>query len=130
MLPGENRLLEYYHEFSDKSVLLYDENDRSVHLYRGGTLTLVGTGLAFSANYHIYLPHFVVMDNGVNIESIITSNGRIVRFTGNTERLIYAGRDYLVVGDGAANEFVYIVKRDGSVTVLDWDDNATGIQSP
>jgi ABC-type oligopeptide transport system substrate-binding subunit len=32
--PGEN-LLDYYHEFSDKSVLLYDINDRSVHPTQG-----------------------------------------------------------------------------------------------
>jgi hypothetical protein len=29
MLPGDN-LLDYYHEFSNKSVLLYDVNDYSV----------------------------------------------------------------------------------------------------
>jgi len=110
--------------------LLYDESDRSVYLYRGGTLTLVGgTGLEFSANYHIYLPYFVVMDNGRNVERIITSNGSIVQFPDNAERLIYAGENYLVVGDGAANESVYIVRRDGIVRVLDWDDNAPGIQS-
>jgi hypothetical protein len=31
------------------------------------------------------------------------------------------------VGNGASNEFVYIIRSDGSVTVLDWDDATAGI---
>jgi hypothetical protein len=125
--PGDNRL-EYYHEFSNKSVLLYDEGDKSVYLYTGGTLNQVVGVQALSSKYHIFLPHFLVMDDGTstpNVNHIITSNGRVVQFPGNNERLVYAGKDYLVVGDGATNEYVYIIKKDGSVTVLDWDDNPT-----
>jgi hypothetical protein len=69
------------------------------------------------------------MDDGADVDYIITSNGRIVRtINTGTEHLVYAGRDYLVVGDGASNEFVYIIRSDGSVTILDWDDATAGIQ--
>lgn len=141
--PGENRL-DYYHEFSNKSVLLYDTDDKSVYLYTAGTLNPVTEGLsasggtttdititsflAFSSIYHIFLPNFVVMDNGGDVDYIITSNGKIVEFPGNAERLLYAGRDYLVVGDRDTNEYVYIIKKDGNVTILDWNDLAGGIQ--
>jgi hypothetical protein len=142
-LPGEN-LLDYYHEFSNKSVLLYDVNDDSVYLYTAGTLNpvttgvdvtgstitpiTITTGLAFDSDYHIFLPNFLVMDDGADVDYIITSNGKIVQTvdTGD-EHLLYAGRDYLVVGNGATNEHVYIIKKDGSVTVLDWDDGTTAI---
>jgi len=130
--PGDNSL-EYYHEFSNKSVLLYDEGDQSVYLYTGGTLNQVVGVRAFSSKYHIFLPHFLVMDDGTsttpNVNYIITSNGRVVSFSGNNERLVYAGKDYLVVGSGGSNENVYIIKKDGSVTVLDWND-ATSAEDP
>ncbi len=146
LLPGEN-VLDYYHEFSNRSVLLYDINDDSVHLYTGtlnpvttgvdvvyDTITpiTITSGLAFFSPYHIFLPNFVVMDDGTsggNVDYIITSNGRIVEMPGTTEHLLYAGRDYLVVGNGTAtSEHVYIVKRDGSVEILDWNDALAGIQ--
>jgi hypothetical protein len=141
-LPGEN-LLDYYHEFSNKSVLLYDVIDRSVYLYTAGTLNQVTegfdvssgiitpititTGLAFSSDYHIFLPYFLVMDYGADVDVIITPNGKIV-YTDYTyaEHIVYAGKDYLVVGDGDTDEYVYIITKDGSVTVLDWDDSASG----
>ena len=142
--PGENRL-DYYHEFSNRSVLLYDESDR-VYLYTAGTLNpvttgvdvagatitpiTITTGLAFSSLYNIFLPNFLVMDDGPDVDVIITQNGKIVT-TVNTgaEHLVYAGRDYLVVGNGGTpNEYVYIIKKDGSVTVLDWDDATNGNQ--
>ncbi|NAZ07066.1 MAG: hypothetical protein GU344_03800 [Thermocrinis sp.] len=143
-LPGEN-LLDYYHEFSNKSVLLYDVNDYSVYLYTAGTLNPVTTGVdvhddtidptpltssAFSSSYNIFLPNFLVMDDGADVDVIITSNGKIVTTldTGH-EHIVYAGRDYLVVGNGDTSEYVYIIKRDGSVTILDWDD-ATGGNQP
>lgn len=144
-LPGEN-FLDYYHEFSNKSVLLYDVIDDSVYLYTAGTLNPVTTGvdvfsgtitpititsgLAFYGDYHIFLPNFLVMDDGPDVDVIITSNGKIVYtyYTAN-EHLVYAGRDYLVVGDGdTPDEYVYIIKKDGSVTVLDWDDVTAGNQ--
>jgi len=129
-LPGENKL-EYYHEFSNKSVLLYDEGDKSIYLYTGGTLNQVVGVRALSSRYHIFLPHFLVMDDGIstpNVNHIITSNGRVVSFPGNNERLVYAGKDYLVVGSGDSNEYVYIIKKDGSVETLDWDDATAGNQ--
>jgi len=143
--PGENRL-DYYHEFSNKSVLLYDTDDKSVYLYTAGTLNQVITGvtvlgititpttfttLIFPNQSLIYLPNFLVMDSGStpNVDYIITPNGKIVGFLGNAEHLLYAGRDYLVVGNGATpNEHVYIIKKDGNVTILDWDDAINGIQ--
>jgi len=145
--PGDN-LLEYCHEFSDRSVVLCDIANRSVYLYTAGSLNQVITGvtvagstitpttfpsLTFFPNERlIYLPNFLVMDFGpdLDVDYIITPNGRIV-FTESTtdERLVYAGRDYLVVGDRAPDEFVYIIKKDGSVTVLDWDDTTAGIQA-
>ncbi len=151
LLPGENRL-EYCHEFSNKSVLLCEDPvpptpNRSIYLYTAGTLNQVTTGVTVSGSSitpttfpslnfsgtirFIYLPNFVVVNRGTspNVEYIITSNGRIVEMPGTTERLVYAGRDYLVVGNGAASEHVYIIKRDGSVTVLDWNDAASGIQA-
>jgi len=145
--PGDN-LLEYCHEFSDRSVVLCDIANRSVYLYTAGSLNQVITGvtvdgstitpttfpsLTFFPNERlIYLPNFLVMDFGPSpdVDYIITPNGRIV-FTESTtdERLVYAGKDYLVVGDDATDEFVYIIKKDGSVTVLDWDDTTAGIQA-
>jgi len=144
-LPGEN-LLDYYHEFSNKSVLLYDVNDYSAYLYTAGTLNPVTTGfdvygdtidpitkttwLAFYSFYNIFLPNFLVMDDGADVDVIITQNGKIVTTvdTGQ-EHLVYAGRDYLVVGNGdTPDEYVYIIKKDGSVTILDWDDATTGNQ--
>jgi len=144
--PGEN-LLEYCHEFSNRSVVLCDLANNSVYLYTAGTLSQVTTGvtvagstitpttftsLVFFPNERlIYLPNFLVMDFGtdLDVDYIITPNGRIV-FTESTtdERLVYAGIDYLVVGDRGTNEHVYIIKKDGSVTVLDWNDATTGIQ--
>jgi len=135
-LPGEN-LLDYYHEFSNRSVLLYDENDYSVYLYTGGTLNPVTTGFTVSGGtitpitmttsvantsvHNIFLPNFVVIHASSELR-IITSSGAIVRVFGSSARLVYAGRDYLVVRDGNTPEYVYIIKRDGSVTILDWDD--------
>ena len=143
--PGENRL-DYYHEFSNRSVLLYDVNDYSAYLYTAGTLNpvttgfdvaddtitpiTITTGLAFSSLYNIFLPNFLVMDDGADVDVIITQNGKIVT-TVNTgaEHLVYAGRDYLVVGNGGTpNEYVYIIKKDGSVTILDWNDAIAGNQ--
>jgi len=146
MHPGEN-LLEYCHEFSNKSVLLCDLVNRSVYLYTSGTLNQVTTGVTvvgstitettftslvyFPSERLIYLPNFLVMDYGsdLDVDYIITPNGKIV-FTESTtdERLVYAGRDYLVVGDRGTNEYVYIIKKDGSVIVLDWNDSTAGIQ--
>jgi|GEM_PF-6597638 len=143
LLPGENEL-DYYHEFSNKAVLLYDVNDYSAYLYTGGTLTQVTDGIyleddtqtpftitswvAFYSPYHIFLPNFVVMDYGQDLDRIITSNGKIVDlYDDYDERLVYAGRDYLVVGDGDTDEYVYIIKKDGTVTVLDWDDSDSDI---
>jgi len=140
--PGEN-LLEYCHEFSNRSVVLCDLANSSVYLYTG-TLNQVTTGVTvvgstitpttftslayFPSERLIYLPNFLVMDYGtdLDVDYIITPNGKIV-FTESTtdERLVYAGKDYLVVGDrGTTDEYVYIIKKDGSVIVLDWNDNA------
>jgi hypothetical protein len=145
-LPGEN-ILDYYHEFSNRSVLLYDINDLSVYLYTAGTLNPVTTGvdvygstidpltitsfLAFFSVYNTFLPNFLVMDDGADVDLIITQNGRIV-MTVDTgyEHILYAGRDYLVVGNGATNEHVYIIKKDGSVTILDWNDATPAVIDP
>jgi hypothetical protein len=144
--PEEENELDYYHEFSDKSVLLYDVNDDSVYLYTAGTLnsdftfydvyggtvdevTIPTTaGFAFSSDYNIFLPNFLVMDDGYDVDTIITPNRKIMMFGYDTEHLLYAGKDYLVVGDGDSDEYVYIIKKDGSVTVLDWDDSTDDIQ--
>ena len=146
--PGDNRL-EYYHEFSNKSVLLYDEGNQSVYLYTGGTLNPVTKGVevnrdtitsitmttsvANTSVHNIFLPNFVVIHVGGTAHElrIITSSGAIVRVygSGSLARLVYAGRDYLVVRNGATNEYVYIIKKDGSVEILDWND-ATSDKDP
>jgi hypothetical protein len=142
-----SRDLDYYHEFSNGSVLLYDRNDNSLFRYTTGnptqltnvtdvnndtTRTLTTTaGFANTTVGNIFLPNFVVIHDGNDLR-IITSSGAVVQVrgagAGNPARLVYAGRDYLVVRNGAANEHVYIVRQNGSVTVLDWNDAATGNQ--
>jgi len=131
--PGD-QMLEYLHEFSNRSVLLYDTGSGDLYIYDNGTLSPVknGAGIGSFWDNNIYLPHFVVYNDdpggGVDIDFVATSGGKALDFivTG-VERLIYAGENYVVIGDGAANERVYIVKKDGTMIELDWDDSTKAI---
>ena len=129
--PGD-QMLEYLHEFSNRSVLLYDTGSKDLYIYDNGTLSPVkgGAGIGPYRNNNIYLPHFVVYNDAgkVNIDFVATSGGKVVNFmVTDVERLIYAGENYVVIGDGATNERVYIVKKDGTMIELDWDDSTKAI---
>ncbi|WP_028951156.1 hypothetical protein [Sulfurihydrogenibium subterraneum] len=132
---GDNDL-DYYHEFSNNNLLLYDTGTNEFYLYSNQTLTPITqgvdystgnnvnvAGIAMASNYNIFLPNFVIKDNGMRIDYIITQNGKVIEagVTG-AEHLIYAGENYVVFGDGTANERVFIVKKDGTIKELDWDD--------
>ncbi|HEV09023.1 MAG TPA: hypothetical protein ENO34_01335 [Sulfurihydrogenibium azorense] len=117
-LNSADNVLDYYHEFSNQNVLLYDTNSNDFYLYSNKTLTPVagGSGKANSATYKIYLPNFVILDNGKDIQGIVTQNGKYIDLSTTTtkEHLIYAGENYIVYGDGATNENVYVVDKNGN----------------
>lgn len=142
-------MLDYVHEFSNGNVLLttvvnnpappppymptnmlyfYDHSTGSItpisNCVDYATGATVGAGTTLTNT--VGLPNFYIDDVGGDIDFIVTSSGQCIALSASvgatdtaSERLLYAGNNYLVIGDGTAAESVYIIDVNGTVTLLD-----------
>ncbi len=133
LLSGSDVILEYYHEFSNDNVALADSGGDDIYLYTPGSgITKTCAGVAYESVYRIFLPHFVIEDDGEDVDWVITSNGKCVDFiTTGDEALLYAGENYVIIGNDptSASRPVYVVKKDGTKTQIDADPDTSGLDN-